>query len=450
MSDEKQYEEALPPPETEPEPVKTPDVVNTPIVEDQPGNLASDHQELDIPIENETIVEITGDGSPADVVAEEAFVEIIVDEPPAEQPGEEDAGEFEQPTREELTAEVNRLVERIRAYAPDYQPPPFSPRRLLEMIGENVQKMTPDFGRELFEKLRGSLSSDLFDLDTWKGIWYMVNFTIEYQADFFKRRFTGEYEVDEWGYDPELMGLFKPFVGFMYQKYWRVQTSGIDRIPEEGRAMLVSNHSGQLPFDAAMIGMAILEEHPSQRLVRSLYASWFPTVPFVSSLLVKMGQAMATEENGVRLLEQEQLVSVFPEGIKGVGKLYKDRYKLARFGRGGFVRMALKTQAPIIPVSVVGAEEIYISLYNAKMIARLIGFPFFPITITWPWFGLLGFVPLPTKWYIDFGEPIQTDNYGPDAYNNLNLVSQLTDQVRNRIQDSIHTRLAERRSIFLG
>jgi 1-acyl-sn-glycerol-3-phosphate acyltransferase len=156
-----------------------------------------------------------------------------------------------------------------------------------------------------------------------------------------------------------------------------------------------------------------------------------------------MGQAMANEENGVRLLEHEQLVSVFPEGIKGVGKLYKDRYKLARFGRGGFVRMALKTQAPIIPVSVVGAEEIYISVYNAKMIARLIGFPFFPITITPALVWSVRPCTLPTKWYVDFAEPIQTDSYGPDAYNNFKSSLKVTDQVRNRIQDSIYTRLAK-------
>jgi 1-acyl-sn-glycerol-3-phosphate acyltransferase len=353
-------------------------------------------------------------------------------------------------SREELIEELDRLVDRIRAYAPGYEPPDYSPRRLLLMLGENIQNATPEFGRNIYEKLRSGAASDLFDPDTWKGLWFMLNYTIEFQADFIKRRYTGEYEVDEWGYDPELIGLFRPFFDFMYKKYWRVQTSGMEHIPDEGRAILVSNHSGQLPFDGAMMGMAVMEEHPSQRLVRNLYATWFDTLPFVSTFLVKMGQAMATEENGIRLLEQEQLVSVFPEGVKGVGKLYKDRYKLARFGRGGFVRMALKTRSPIIPVSVVGAEEIYISLYNAKAIARLIGFPFFPISITWPWFGVLGFVPLPTKWYIDFAEPIPTDQYEPGAENNLNLVSQLTEQVRNLIQENLYKRLAERRSIYLG
>jgi 1-acyl-sn-glycerol-3-phosphate acyltransferase len=384
------------------------------------------------------------------VVSGEPVGAEIVDASVLQDVSDQPATEPEETSKEELIVELNRLVERIRAYDPDYQAPQFSPRGWLEMLGENVQQKAPEFSHKLFEKVKGAFDSDFLDPDTWKGLWFMLNYTIEYQADFFKRRGTGDYEVDEWGYDPEFIGLFKPFFDFMYKKYWRVQTTGIENIPEAGGALLVSNHSGQLPFDGAMIGLAVMDEHPSSRLVRSLYASWFPTLPFVSTFLVKMGQAMATEENGVRLLEQEQLVAVYPEGIKGIGKLYKDRYHLARFGRGGFVRMALRTGAPIIPVSVVGAEEIYISVYNARLIARLIGFPFFPITITWPWLGALGFVPLPTKWFIDFGEPIHTEGYGPDAYNNLNLVSQLTNQVRNIIQDSIYARLAERRSIFTG
>jgi 1-acyl-sn-glycerol-3-phosphate acyltransferase len=161
-----------------------------------------------------------------------------------------------------------------------------------------------------------------------------------------------------------------------------------------------------------------------------------------------MGQAMATVENGTRLLEQDELVGVYPEGYKGVGKLFKDRYKLARFGRGGFVKMALNTQAPIIPVAVVGAEETYISLKKSNLLARLTGMPFFPISPTWPWLGPLGFIPLPTKWYIDFGEPISTEEYGPDAASNMVVVSQLSDQVRNVVQGMINDRLAQRPSVF--
>jgi 1-acyl-sn-glycerol-3-phosphate acyltransferase len=290
----------------------------------------------------------------------------------------------------------------------------------------------------------------MLDLDTWRGIWYMVNYSLEYQADLLKRRLTGEYETDEWGLDMELVQAVAPFFTFLYKTYWRVETTGLENVPEEGRALLVCNHSGQLPWDGSMVGSAIYTDHPSQRLVRTLYASWFPTLPFFSALFTKLGQVLANDENGVRLLEQDELVAVFPEGYKGVGKLYKDRYKLARFGRGGFVRMALRTGAPMVPVSIVGAEETYISLARVDFMARLIGFPYFPISPTFPWLGLLGFVPLPTKWFIDFGEPITTDTYGPGAANNLMLVGQLTDQVRNIIQNMIYARLAQRKSIFFG
>jgi len=208
------------------------------------------------------------------------------------------------------------------------------------------------------------------------------------------------------------------------------------------------NHSGQLPWDGMMIAAAVMNEHIAQRLVRTLYSDWVPRVPFFSAWLVRMGQTLATEDNGTRLLEQDELVAIFPEGYKGIGKLYRDRYKLARFDQGGFVKMALETQAPIIPVSVVGAEETYISLAKSATGAKLTGLPYFPISPTFPWLGLLGLVPLPTRWYIDFGEPTVLDDYGPGAAQNLVLVSQLSDQVRNTIQEMIHARLAQRSSVF--
>jgi 1-acyl-sn-glycerol-3-phosphate acyltransferase len=301
----------------------------------------------------------------------------------------------------------------------------------------------------MLEKLKKALGEDVFDVDTWKGIWYMLNYSLEYQADILKRRFTGEYETDEWGYDPEYFETIRPLLEFMYKSYWRVSVTGMENVPEAGRALLVGNHSGQLPWDGAMVATAIYLDHPAQRLVRSLYATWFPTLPFVSTTLVKLGQVLATEENGVRLLNQDELVAVYPEGYKGVGKLFKDRYRLARFGRGGFVKMAISAQAPIIPVSVVGAEETYIAIAKSPLLAKITGFPYFPISPTFPLLGPLGLIPLPTKWYIDFGEPIPME-YGADAASNIVLVSQLTDQVRNIIQNMIYDRLAQRRSIFLG
>lgn len=363
---------------------------------------------------------------------------------------DEESGALDERLRQKLVDELDHLIERVKAATPEYTPPPFSPENLIGLLRRNLERFSPEMGLGILEKLRSGLGSDLLDLDTWKGIWYMINYSLEYQTDVLKRRLTGEYETDEWGYDPEVMDAVRPFFDFMYKTYWRVETSGLDMIPEEGRTLLVCNHSGQLPWDGAMVGTAVLNDHPAQRLVRTLYATWFPTLPFISALFTKLGQALATEENGIRLLEQDQLVAVFPEGYKGVGKLFKERYRLARFGRGGFVRMALKTQAPIIPVAVVGAEETYISLAKSPAMARLIGFPYFPISPTFPWLGLLGFVPLPTKWYIDFGEPIPVDSYGPGAANNVMLVSQLTDQVRNVVQEMIYARLAQRKSVFLG
>lgn len=363
------------------------------------------------------------------------------------------SGESELPdeaAREELAAELDRLIARIKSIQPDYSPPPFSPQRMLQMISENLGRLSPEVSLGILEKLRTGVAKDLFDLDTWKGLWFMLNYTVDYQKDLIKRRLTGEFETDEWGYDQEVVDTIRPFFEFLYKTYWRVETSGMENVPGEGRALLVANHSGQLPFDSSMLGMAILLEHPEARFVRTLYASWFATLPVFSSLFVKVGQALANEDNGMRLLEQEQLVAVFPEGIKGVGKLYKERYKLARFGRGGFVRMALKTGAPMIPVSIVGAEETYISLYKSEAIARLIGFPFFPITITWPWLGPLGFIPNPTKWYIDIGEPVPTELYGPKSANNMLLVSQLTDQMRSTVQNMLYDRLAQRKSILFG
>jgi 1-acyl-sn-glycerol-3-phosphate acyltransferase len=378
------------------------------------------------------------------------FTPLEADDQSAQAVESEPVGDPENSSRQQIAEELDRMIDRAKAMSPGYSPPPFSVRGLIKLIEQNLERFSPEMRLGILEKLRNTVAEDLFDVDTWKGIWYVLNYSLEYQTDWLKRRISGEYETDEWGLDMEVLELVKPFFDFMYRTYWRVQISGVENIPDEGRALLVVNHSGQLPWDGSMVGLAVYDEHPAHRLVRTLYATWFPTLPFFSALFTKLGQALATEENGIRLLEQDELVAVFPEGYKGVGKLFKERYRLARFGRGGFIRMALKTGAPMIPVSVVGAEESYISLTKAPTLAKLVHFPYFPISPTWPWLGLLGFVPLPTKWYIDFGEPILVDDYDPEAINNLVLVSQLTDQVRNVVQDMIYARLAQRRSVFFG
>lgn len=349
-----------------------------------------------------------------------------------------------------LVNDLDSLVAKLRLMTPGYSPPPYSAQRLRTFISENLDGLTADFDAGILESVRKSINEDLLDPDTWRGLWYMLNYYAEYQGDFLKRRLRGEYETDDWGLDQEFVDVVRPLFDFLYRKYFRVETSGIENIPETGRALLVSNHSGQIPWDGSMIASAVLNDHPSGRLIRALFASWFTQMPVLSAVLVKLGQTLANEENGIRLLEQGEIVLVFPEGIKGISKLYKDRYKLARFGRGGFVRMALKTSTPIIPVSVVGAEETYITFRQTRFISKLIGYPFLPISLRWPWLGLLGLVPLPTKWYIDFGAPIQLDRYGDGADEDIVLVSQLTNQVRNTIQNMIYQRLGERKSIFFG
>jgi 1-acyl-sn-glycerol-3-phosphate acyltransferase len=263
-------------------------------------------------------------------------------------------------------------------------------------------------------------------------------------------RLRGNYAVDEFGLDPEFRQAVMPFFNFMYDSWWRVEVHGAENVPTSGRALLVSNHSGVLPWDGAMIFTGLEKTMQPPRLARALVANWFPTLPFLSIFLTKTGQVMASHQNGERLLESDELVVVFPEGYKGVGKLYRDRYNLARFGRGGFIRMALKTGAPIIPVAVTGAEETYPMVYNAKWLAKMIGFPYFPVTLTFPWLGLLGFIPLPSKWHIDIGEPIVLPDVDERAMANPVTVARLTEQVRSTIQGMLYARLRQRTTIFLG
>lgn len=266
---------------------------------------------------------------------------------------------------------------------------------------------------------------------------------------FLRRRLTGDYEVDDFGYDEELtdqvlMSLLRP----VYEKYFRVEVKGIENIPAEGGALIVANHSGTLPLDGLMMQVAVHDHHPAGRHLRLLAADLVFVLPVVNELARKLGHTLACAEDAERLLAQGELVGVMPEGFKGIGKPFSERYKLQRFGRGGFVSTALRQGAPIIPCSIVGAEEIYPMIGNAKTLARLLGFPYFPITPTFPWLGPLGAIPLPTKWTIQFGEPIPTDGYPAEAADDPMLMFNLTDQVREQIQHTLYKLLVQRRSVF--
>ena len=263
-----------------------------------------------------------------------------------------------------------------------------------------------------------------------------------------KRRVDGDYEVDKWGRDMELIQEVLPFLRFLYHSYWRVTAVGVENVPADGRALLVANHSGVVPWDAVMIMTAVLECHKNPRPMRGLYLSWAAAMPFVGLVLNRLGQVQALPDNAVRLLSEDELVLVFPEGAKGVGKPFSERYQLARFGRGGFVRAALKTGAPIIPVSVVGAEEIHPMMGNAAPLASLINAPYFPVTPTFPLLGPLGLIPLPSKWTIHFGKPIEVKNLGHGPAGEPLLVTKITNEVREIIQTNIHEILKKRRSVF--
>lgn len=266
---------------------------------------------------------------------------------------------------------------------------------------------------------------------------------------FLRRRITGDYEVDEFGFDRELteevfLSLLRPLA----DKYFRVEVRGVENIPAEGGVLIVANHSGVVPLDALMTHVAIHDHHPGHRHLRMLAADLVFVLPGVNELARKAGHTLACNEDAQRLLERGEVVGVWPEGFKGIGKPFSERYKLQRFGRGGFVASALRAQVPIVPCSIVGAEETYPMIGNARTLARLLGLPYVPITPTFPWLGPLGAIPLPTKWTIQFGEPIATDIHPPEAADDPMLVFNLTDEVRETIQHTLYRLLVQRRSVF--
>ncbi|WP_374629402.1 lysophospholipid acyltransferase family protein [Frankia sp. AgPm24] len=266
---------------------------------------------------------------------------------------------------------------------------------------------------------------------------------------FLRRRITGDYVIDEHGFDADLTEhVLAPLLRPIYRDYFRVETRGLENIPDTGGALVVANHSGTLPMDALMMAMAILDHHPAHRNLRMLAADLVFAVPFLAPFARKIGNTLACQADAERLLGAGHLVGVWPEGFKGVGKPFRDRYTLQRFGRGGFVSAALRAGVPIIPCTVVGAEEIYPMIGNAKSLARLLGLPYLPITPTFPWLGLFGLVPLPSKWYIEFGEPVATDVHPPEAADDPMLVFELTDSIRETIQHTLYSLLMQRRSVF--
>lgn len=282
-----------------------------------------------------------------------------------------------------------------------------------------------------------------------KAVMHLPDDALGSLGDFLRRRVAGEYPIDDFGYDRELSRqVLLPLGKWLYERYFRVRTIGIERIPLSGPALLVANHSGTIPLDGAMVAHAVATEHPEKRVVRSIAANLAFRTPFFGHLARKSGAALANDSDARELLARGELVAVYPEGYKGVGKGWAERYRLQRFGRGGFMELALRTRVPIIPVAIVGAEEAYPMIANVKFLARLFGFPYFPVTPTFPLFGPLGALPLPSRWVIEFGEPIPMDVYPPSAADDAMLVFDLADRVRDTIQQMLYRNLRIRGNAF--
>ena len=261
-----------------------------------------------------------------------------------------------------------------------------------------------------------------------------------------RQRLIGEYEVDEFGFDRHLTDtVFLPALRPLFRNWFRTEVFGADNLPVEGGALIVANHSGTLALDALMLALGI--NQTAGRYLRLLGADLVFRAPGLSEIARPGGGTLACNADAERLLAGGELVGVFPEGFKGIGKPFAERYKLQRFGRGGFVSAALRTGVPIVPVSIVGAEEIYPMIGNLRSVARLLGMPYFPITPTFPWLGPLGLIPLPSKWLIEFGKPISTDHLTDDADDPL-VVFNLADQVRETIQQSLYELLERRPDPF--
>ncbi|WP_285616384.1 1-acyl-sn-glycerol-3-phosphate acyltransferase [Kineosporia sp. NBRC 101677] len=268
--------------------------------------------------------------------------------------------------------------------------------------------------------------------------------------EFLRSRLAGDFEVDAFGFDPEFadavpLNLLRP----LYQHWFRVEVRGAENIPAEGGALIVANHSGAVPIDALMTAVAVREER--ERHLRILGGDLVFQTPFLAGLARRGGATLASNADAERLLSSGELVGVWPEGYKGIGKPFSERYKLQRFGRGGFVSAALRTGVPIVPCSIVGAEEIYPIIAQVPALARLLGLPYLPITPFFPLLGPLGAVPLPSKWLIEFGTPVPTTGPGGDqvaAAEDPILVFDLTDRIRQTIQQTLYSLLVQRRSVF--
>lgn len=269
----------------------------------------------------------------------------------------------------------------------------------------------------------------------------------------FERIMSFPIQANEFGFDPfglerESAVLAYIVAKFIYENWFRVESSGHENIPQKGPAIIAPNHSGVLPIDAAMVSIDIFKKLEPPRLARMVVDFFAAYLPFVNVFMVRSGQIIGHRKNFQMLLEMDELLGVFPEGHKGTGKFYWERYKLRTFNVG-FVELSLLQKAPIIPTAIVGAEEQAPMVGNIKPLAKLLNFPYFPITPFFPWLGPLGMIPLPTKYYICYGEPFKFyEEYPPDAVKEPETMRTLADKVQLKVQEMIGELLKKRKSVF--
>jgi len=267
-------------------------------------------------------------------------------------------------------------------------------------------------------------------------------------AQFASRQWAGSSEVDEFGFDPEFNArVLIPLGRLLYQHWFGVHMRGLEHVPAEGPVLIVANHSGTLPMDAVMLQTGLHDEHPAHRNLRLLGADLVYEIPLLSTMARKGGHIRACPANAQALLKAGEAVGVFPEGFKGIGKPFAERYQLRRFGRGGFAMTAIQVGVPIVPCAIVGAEEIYPMIGNAKPIAAALGLPYFPVTPLFPWLGPIGAVPLPSRWMIEFCPPVSAE-CEPGAERDPAVITDLSGRVRGIIQRKLDDLLARRGPAF--
>lgn len=338
------------------------------------------------------------------------------------------------PDAETVEERIRELEARLDGMMTTVATPPSAPRPTTE--GSDPRRGEPR-EEELTEANAVEAARELLQNDYYRRKWGRASLRAHME------------EVDDFGLAPEFEERVLPLLKFLFRYYFRVETKGIDNIPSEGRAVVVANHSGTLPLDGVILRQALREHHPATRDLRWLAEDFVFYLPFIGVTLNRIGAVRACQENAQRLLAKDHLIAVFPEGTKGIKKLYRQRYQLQRFGRGGYIRLCLRTQSPLIPCAIVGAEETNPMLYRLDNLSRLLGLQYLPVTPTFPWLGPLGLVPAPTKWRVTFGEPIALDGYGPEAADDHVLIGRLSERVRASISSMLEGSLRARRSVWL-